>query len=59
MENRSNVSSNRSPPRPPQRAAVIAGDERKGVTPIRASQKRPAPPPKAKPDADSEKQQQH
>jgi hypothetical protein len=57
MENRSSVSTNSSPPRAPQRAAVISGDERKGVTPIRASQKKPAPPPKAKPDDD--KAQQH
>jgi len=57
MENRSSVSTNSSPPRAPQRAAVISGDERKGVTPIRASQKKPAPPPKAKPDED--KAQQH
>lgn len=58
MENRSNVSTNSSPPRPPQRAAVISGDERKGVTPIRASQKKPAPPPKAKP-ADETSGQKH
>jgi len=56
MENRSNVSTNSSPPRPPQRAAVISGDERKGVTPIRASQKMPAP--KAKP-ADETSGQKH
>lgn len=52
MESRNNVSSNSSPPRPPQRSVVISGDERKGVTPIAASQKKPAPP-KTKPADDT------
>jgi len=57
MENHSSVSTNSSPPRAPQRAAVISGDKRKGVTPVGTSQKKTPPPPKAKPEDQGVQQQ--